>query len=66
MILIEKLLSDAFLKIVEKHGNQTWAREELEWWVYEKEVYKYRCLSEEDRRIVDGYFSALKKIHGGN
>lgn len=59
-------LQNAYLKIIKKHNNPVWAREELEWYVYDKYKDRYDKLSSEDKYIIDTYFSALKKIYGGN
>lgn len=64
--MLEDALKDAFLQIIQKHNNPIWAREELEYFVYERNKDAYDNLNELDKRTVDGYFQSLKKIHGGN
>lgn len=64
--MLEDALKNAYLKIIEKHNNPIWAREELEWFVYDKHGDAYNYLSDSDKQTIDGYFQSLKKIHGGN
>lgn len=61
-----KELENKFLNIIQKHNNPIWAREELEWLVYDKHRCLYDNLSCTEKFEVDVYFSSLNKIHGGN
>ena len=63
---MEQKLQNKFLAIISKHSNAKWAREELEWLVYSEYKNDYDKLSEDDKFMVDNYFAALIKIHGGN
>ncbi len=63
---MEQKLQNKFLDIISKHSNAKWAREELEWLVYSEYKNDYDKLSEDDKFMVDNYFAALIKIHGGN
>lgn len=64
--MIVQSLQDKFLEIIAKHNNPKWAREELEWLVYDKYRKQYDELNINDRFTIDGYFASLIKIHGGN
>lgn len=62
---IRNSLSDKFTSIVMKHGNATWATDELFWLVYDKYRWMYEELSLEYKLEVDTYMVALKLLHGG-
>ena len=57
------LLKIKFIDIVRKHNNCKWAYEELHWLVYSHCRAEYDNLTEEDKRAVDDYMSALRKLH---
>lgn len=63
---IRKSLSDKFTEIVMKHGNASWATDELYWLVYGKYRWMYEQLDESLKGEVDSYMTALKLLHGGN
>lgn len=62
--LIEKTLSDAFLKILEKHNNPEWSYKELNWLVFDKYKNEFYNLSQENQWNVRHFMDALYKIHG--
>lgn len=62
---IIKSLSNKFTEIVMKHGNASWATDELYWLVYEKYRWMYEQLDERHKLEVDTYLLALKLLHGG-
>lgn len=59
-------LSNKFTEIVMKHGNASWATDELYWLVYDKYRWMYEQLDEFLKGEVDSYMTALKLLHGGN
>ena len=63
---IRKSLSNKFTEIIMKHGNASWATDELYWLVYEKYRWMYEQLDEFLKGEVDSYMTALKLLHGGN
>lgn len=63
---IQQALNMKFVEILARHNNPVWARRELEWLVYDKYKTLYELLSEEEKKEVDDYMTALTKIHGGN
>lgn len=65
MSKLERRLEAVFLQILDKHGNPTWAREELEWKVFVEHGVAFEALSKEDQWIVRNYMDGLKKVHGG-
>ena len=62
---IRKSLSNKFTEIIMKHGNASWATDELYWLVYEKHRWMYEQLDEYYKLEVDTYMVALKLLHGG-
>ena len=62
---IEKILTDKFLAIVAKHQNPIWAREELEWLIFDKYRWQYEHLNKQQKKDISDYFDALIKLHGG-
>lgn len=62
---IRMQLRNKFTEIVMKHGNASWATDELYWLVYEKYRWMYEVLDEEHKLEVDSYMVALKLLHGG-
>ena len=62
---IRKSLSNKFTEIIMKHGNASWATDELHWLVYEEYRWMYEQLDECYRLEVDTYMVALKLLHGG-
>ena len=62
---IRKSLSNKFTEIVMKHGNSTWATDEMYWLVYDKYRYMYEQLDERLKIEVNTYMIALKLLHGG-
>jgi hypothetical protein len=62
---IRKSLSDKFVDIIMKHGEASWATDELYWLVYDKYRWMYEQLDECHRLEVDTYMVALKLLHGG-
>lgn len=63
-VLVEKRITDAFLKIVEKHGNGKWAKDELNYLVFEVHKGEFEKLSEEDKDAVRRVMNAYDKIYG--
>lgn len=62
---IRKSLSNKFTEIIMKHGNASWATDELYWLVYEKYRWMYEQLDEHHKLEVYTYMVALKLLHGG-
>ena len=62
---IRKSLSNKFIDIVTKHGNASWATDELYWLVYDKYRWMYEQLDAHHKLEVDTYMVALKLLHGG-
>ena len=62
---IRKSLNNKFIDIVMKHGNASWATDELYWLVYTKHRWMYEQLDERYKLEVDTYMVALKLLHGG-
>lgn len=60
---ITDILKEHFIRIVSKHNNPTWARQELEWLVYNKYKDEYDKLNDKQQFEVDLFFSALHKVH---
>ena len=63
---IQQTLNEKFIEILSRHNNPVWARQELEWLIYDKYKTLYELLNEEEKKEVDDYMAALTKIHGGN
>ena len=62
---IIKSLGNKFTEIVMKHGNASWATDELYWLVYDKYRWMYEQLNEHNKVEVDTYMVALRLLHGG-
>ena len=62
---IRKSLSKSFTNIVMRHGNASWATDEMYWLVYEKYRWMYEQLTPEHKLEVDTYMVALRLLHGG-
>lgn len=62
---IEKKLEYLYLRILDKHGNSTWAVAEMEWMIFVHHARELEQLDDEDQWIVRNYMGSLKKLHGG-
>jgi hypothetical protein len=60
---IEAKLRNAFLKIVEKHGNGYWAFEELEWKVYVEHIDEYEAMNEDDKFHMNVFMKAFRSLY---
>ena len=60
---IEAKLRNAFLKIVEKHGNGSWAQEELSWIIYIKHIDEYESLNEEDKFTLNMFMNTIRSLY---
>lgn len=63
-IPVEKIVTDKFCKIVEKHGNGKWALDELEYLIFEAYRGEFENLCEDDQWAVRHVIDAYKKIYG--
>lgn len=62
---IEKKLEYLYLRILDKHGNSTWAVSEMEWKIFVQYARELEQLNDEDQWVVRNYMGSLKKLHGG-
>lgn len=62
---LEKNLEAMFMGLLSKHGNPTWAREELDWIIFVEQGEHFTRLNEQDQWVVRNYLDGLKKVHGG-
>lgn len=60
---MEAKLRNAFLKIVEKHGNGSWAFEELEWKVYVEHIDEYEAMNEDDKFHLNVFMRAFRSLY---
>ena len=60
---IEAKLRNAFLKIIEKHGNGSWAFDELEWKVYIEHIDEYEAMNEEDKFQMNVFMKAFRSLY---
>ena len=60
---IEAKLRNAFLKIVEKHGNGSWAFDELEWKVYVEHIDDYEAMNEDDKFHTNVFMRAFRSLY---
>lgn len=61
---VEKRITNAFLKIVEKHGNGKWAKDELNYLIFEVHRGEFEKLSDLDKEAVRHTMDAYDKIYG--
>ena len=59
---VEKILSDKYLEIMERHNNSKWAYDELHYLVYDAYIGEYNNLSESDKKDVNHFMDSLCKI----
>lgn len=64
--MIKKVIDVKFLAIMKRHHNAVWAIQELEWLIFDKHRNLYEALSDENKKDVQDYMTALKLLHGGN
>ena len=55
---IQQTLNKKFIEILSRHNNPVWARQELEWLIYDKYKTLYELLNEEEKKEVDDYMAA--------
>ena len=60
---IEAKLRNAFLEIVKKHGNGSWAFDELEWKVYVEYIDEYEAMNEDDKFHMNVFMRAFRSLY---
>ena len=59
----ENMLTEAWMRIYNKHCNPIWATEELEWLVLQKHYYEFSALDDDTQWEIRNLLGAFSKLY---